>query len=58
METSQPDQRNQPRLIVNPVIQPYGKRWYCPREDLLNFDHWLRENGFWAVRATAIQPAT
>lgn len=48
--TSQPDQRSQPRLIVNPVIQPYGKRWWVPREGLGEFDHWLREQGYWPTR--------
>jgi hypothetical protein len=32
------------------VCQPYGKRWWTPREELGKFAHWLRANGFWAVR--------
>lgn len=47
--TSQPGQAL-PRLIVNPVVERYGKRWWVPREDLITFDHWMRANGFWAVR--------
>jgi hypothetical protein len=50
METSQFDQRSQPRLIVNPVIQPYGKRWWVPREDLQERGTWLRAHGYWVTR--------
>jgi hypothetical protein len=47
--TSQPDQAR-PRLIVNPVCQGYGKRWWVPREDLQQMDIWLREHGYWVTR--------